>query len=65
MCDIKDCRKESTHHLEVLVAYYQIEETGGEIYTEKDVDLCGTHYYDYKTSLPGIDFRVERKESTV
>ena len=59
MCDVKDCRIEAADHLNTMLSYHQENDNGPEIYTETDVDLCGEHYYEYKTSLP--EMHVERK----
>lgn len=60
MCDVEGCRKESAEHLPVMLVCAQENGDGAfKIYTEKDVDLCGTHDLQYRRALP--DIKIERK----
>ena len=61
ICDIKDCNFVADTTLPyMMVANFNIcqedmdNSDGLHIWTEKNVDLCGKHYYQYRRALPNM-----------
>lgn len=60
ICDIKGCRSEAPEYLDIMLLKAQENGDGSfKIYIEENVDLCGTHHYEYKLAIP--DMKIERK----
>lgn len=64
ICDVLDCNVIATDTLELMsVANFNINQKrqdtsdGLHIWNEKNVDLCGSHYFEYRTRLPQMKLK--------
>lgn len=53
MCDVDDCRQIANNQLKDFL-YTQWTDNGTNLILLKDVDLCDTHDYQYRTRVPVV-----------